>query len=147
MAKPGSLLRRSNHLDTEGFTLLELVLVMVVLGLLAFSAIPLFPDGVDRVAEARRLAGEIRLAQSHAMNRGERYTILSTGDSSYEIRDSSNNPVAGSTTTLKRGSLSTFTIEFDSFGSPTAGATTITVTDNGTTQVGVAADTGYVSVP
>ena len=71
-----------------GFTLVELVAIIVLVGLLAFTAIPRMPGpslGVD--AQAEQLAADIRYTQSLAMTRGDRYRINLTA-ASYQITDS-----------------------------------------------------------
>lgn len=54
----------------NGFTLIELVLVLVIIGILAAVAIPRLPVGSDFESslQARNLAGLLRLAQLRAMN-------------------------------------------------------------------------------
>ncbi len=133
---------------SAGFTLIELIMVIVVIGLLATSAVDRNPTGVDRVAKARRLASDIRLTQSYAMSRGVDFRILSTGLDSYEIRDAGGDLFQGNQTSLSGVSLSSFDILFGQLGEPTGGAETITLTSaSGDTTVQVLADTGYVEVP
>ncbi|MBF0159639.1 MAG: prepilin-type N-terminal cleavage/methylation domain-containing protein [Magnetococcales bacterium] len=132
-----------------GFTLIELIMVVVMIGLMATSALSMVPQDVDRVSWARRLVGDLRLAQSYAMNRGVNYRLIRTSTSSYEIRDINGTPFPGSSVTLPEAIFSSFDIVFDRLGQPVNGAATITVTDRNAqiSTVTLLATTGVVRGP
>ncbi len=122
-------------------------MVIVIMGLLAASAIDRTPVGIDRVAKARRLVSDIRLTQSFAMSRGLDFRILTTGIDSYEIRDAGGTLFQGNQTTFSGVTLSSFNILFGQLGEPTA-AETITLTSaSGISTVQVLDVTGFVQAP
>lgn len=125
---------------------MELIMVVIVLGLLTSSTMNLFPDNVERVANTRRLAGDIRMTQSLSMSRGGNYRILTTSANSYEMRNSGGATIPGSTVTLPGIVVTGFNIFFDRFGTPSGTTVTINVTDTkGTSSVTVRTNTGYVT--
>ncbi len=118
----------------EGFTLMELIMVIVIIGMMATSAISIVPDDLDRVGWARQLVGDLRVAQSYAMNRGVDYCLHRINDNSYEICDTSCSgaSVPGSLVTVPGIVFSAFDILFDRLGQPT-GSSAITLTEHGHT--------------
>lgn len=159
-------IRTSGH---GGFTLVELVAVILLLGILAFSVVPRFLDkgSIDVGAMAEQLAGDIRYTQSLAMTSGQRNRI-NLAAASYQITTSAGVPVAhpatGSTAAISLGdvSLSGYNppltnsyIAFDGKGVPytnvagTLLGTTATITLNAagnTRQIAVSPQTGRVIV-
>ncbi|MBF0423350.1 MAG: prepilin-type N-terminal cleavage/methylation domain-containing protein [Magnetococcales bacterium] len=132
-----------NH--EKGFTLMEVIMVIVVIGLVSNSILKLFPDHLIRVSSTRNLVSDLRKAQTLSMNQGGGFRILSTAANSYEIRDATGATVTGTTVTTDGIIFSSFNTQFDRFGSPT-GSGSITVTDSfGTSTVTVSANTGYVN--
>ncbi|HEX2548914.1 MAG TPA: GspH/FimT family pseudopilin [Gammaproteobacteria bacterium] len=123
-------------MDLHGFTMLELIIVLVILGIIAAVAIPTWQGtGINVSSEADHLAADLLYTQSLAINSGQRYYWIRTGTNTYQIRNSSNvaiiYPGSGSSTiTLKAGiSFSTFTnltsiIAFDGKGQPYTTSTT-----------------------
>ncbi len=72
----------------NGFTLVELVAIIILVALLAFTAIPRLPGpSLDVDSQAEQLAAEIRYTQALSMTRGDRYRINLTS-ASYQITDS-----------------------------------------------------------
>lgn len=147
-----------------GFTLVELVVIMLLLGILAFTAIPRFPDkgAIDVSATAEQLANDIRYTQSLAMTSGQRNRI-NLAAASYQITTSAGTPVThpatGSTAAIALGNVSlggySGYIAFDGKGIPytdvagTALSTDATITLNSagdTRQVVVSPQTGRVIV-
>lgn len=152
----------------NGFSLVELVVIIVLVGLLVFSAIPRMAGpslGLD--AQAEQLAADIRYTQSLAMTRGDRFRINLTA-ASYQITDSagvnpqihpgtsSTNPVL-----LKSVSLGNYNpplinsyVAFDGRGIPysvfnsstgLAGNAVITLTGGGATRnIVISPETGRV---
>jgi prepilin-type N-terminal cleavage/methylation domain-containing protein len=161
----------------RGFTLIELILILVVMAILAVAAIPYLEDtiGMKASATARRLQSDIAYTQELAMTRNQRYRLVFPLATSYEVRDASGNlttdPAGG-------GGLAVITeagitlswnfdgetaagrgVEFDSLGRPYvyAGTTpssdpldagTVAVAGGGANQtVTVQSQTGKVSIP
>lgn len=86
----------------DGFTLMELAVIILLLGILAFTAVPRFLDqgAVDVSVMAEQLANDIRYTQSLAMASGQRNRINLTA-TAYQITTSSGglltHPVTGGT--------------------------------------------------
>lgn len=69
----------------SGFTLVELVLVLLLVGILAMSALARLPQASLNVgAQADQLVGDIRYAQSLSMAQGQRFCFNLTA-ASYRI--------------------------------------------------------------
>ncbi|MEO5333225.1 MAG: type II secretion system GspH family protein [Magnetococcus sp. YQC-5] len=153
MSRPGYQERGSKKTVSEasdrrsfgasGFTLLEMIMVVVMLGLLAFYMGMASPNSINRVALARQLVNDIRLAQAYALNYNPSVgaSIVSTGSNTYNVCT----PTAICTSmTLGDAIMTSFNLVFDGYGS-TSNAT-ITVTMNGTTTIQVTGATGLVQV-
>jgi MSHA pilin protein MshC len=69
--------------NPSGFTLVELVIVLILLGILAISIIPRSPTkgSLTITGQAHQFASDIRYVQSLSMTRGQRYCVnlTSTG--------------------------------------------------------------------
>ena len=68
----GKTLNNRRYLDKCGFTLLELVLVLFLIGLIAGLALPFVVSTLDRVklqSEARQMASAIQFARSEAITK------------------------------------------------------------------------------
>lgn len=149
----------------DGFSLVELVVAISLVAILAIAVYPRFSESpLTLDAQAQRLAGDIRYAQSLSMTRGQRYCVyLVQASASYELRTSScssavSHPASGaSSTVMERVSftaagLSTSYIEFDTKGRPTTispvtGTAVITLSaDANTRSVNVSGVTGRVIV-
>ena len=148
-----------------GFTLIELVMVLVVLGIVAVFVVPrLSATGITLPAAATRLAETIRYTQNLAMSQGQRYRINFTA-SSYQITDMSGTPVVQPMTNSTAASsvspivlsgynppLSSNYVAFDTRGVPYVNATlalaasaTITLTSGSdTSAVQISPETGRV---
>ncbi len=71
----------------RGFTLIEVVLLMTLLGILGYAAVPqatnLAPLSLD--SASRKLKTDIRYAQNMATTTGQAHGFLVTGTSTYKI--------------------------------------------------------------
>ncbi len=158
-------------MDMHGFTMLEMVIVIVILGIMAAMAIPLWPgSSINIGAGADQLAADLLYTQSLAITSGQRYFWIMTGTTTYQIRNSAGTaityPGTGSTTiNLNAGtSFSTLTnlpsslVLFDGKGQPyttsvitggtrLAASATIRIIAGGITKsVIIYPNTGYVVV-
>jgi MSHA pilin protein MshC len=153
-----------------GFTLVELVVIILLLGMLAFVVVPRFlsKSAIDVSVTAEQLANDIRYTQSLAMTSGQRNRINLTA-STYQITTSSGglltHPVTGGTgpITLNGVTLSGWNppltndyVAFDGRGVPYslvtsstgfAGSATITLTGGGYTRsIVISPETGRVVI-
>lgn len=149
----------------KGFTLIESIVVISIIGLIAIYAVPKWPRAINLDGQAQQIARDIRLTQSLAMNSFQRYRIQFSS-SQYQIFDGSNNAYTystlnSSTISLTSGITMTSTatnLIFDSSGNPYQGSTypgtalsanfTVTLTDSSgqTRQILIAPETGKVTV-
>lgn len=154
----------------RGFTLVELVTILILIALLAFTAIPRNPTlALGAGAQVDQLAADIRFTQSLAMTHGDRFRI-NLAATSYQITDSSGvavaHPVTQTTAPIALDSvtLSGFNppltnnyLAFDGRGIPFAAVAsstplavnvTITLAGNGESRnIVVTPETGRVSLP
>lgn len=148
----------------RGFTAIELILVIVILGILAAIAYPRFQDlpGIRVSAAAQEIAGVIRYAQSQAISTAYNYKVYfyaSTNSYSvYQVNRSSgaetiisnplkagNYPVALNTDYPGVTIGADYTVEFDYLGAPDGGGS-VTISGGGTSMtISVLANTGRVT--
>ena len=155
-----SMKRRMHNLNQHGFTLVELVMVIVMIGILAAMAVPSWSVGDTTVhAQAGQISHDIRHTQMLAMTQGRTLTFQSTGGG-YRCVDSTNAVITDPATqrpfnfALDDGvTLSSGNISFDSLGRPVSGgaplasATSFTASgDYQTAALSVAQITGFVTV-
>ena len=161
-----------NRLRSPGFTLVELIVVMVVLAILAAIFIPRSNNPAIVVSsQAEQLAADIRYVQSLAMTQGQRYRINfnpAASPPSYFFNDLVGNPVAhpsGTTgsiafaggVSMSLSNLPKNYVYFDGLGRPytdtspvtlLAPTATISVASGGSTRaVQIFPETGMVRVP
>lgn len=82
----------ANHKPEEGFTILEMLIVLVVIGLIAAIVIPRMGvmDGVELKSSARNLAGTIRLTYATAVVNKQPYRIcFNLAEQSYNVQKKS----------------------------------------------------------
>jgi len=161
-------LKPSQHamMKNRGFTLVELVVVILLLAILAFTVIPRFSRGtIGLGGKVDQLASDLRYVQSLSMTRGERHCLNVVSSSSYVIRNNnctdavihpatgSSNPITVSDVSITATNLSvTDKIEFDGKGRPTTFTpsscdTVISVIGDGETRtVSLCPETGRVAV-
>ena len=155
----------------SGFTLVELIAIILLVGILAFVAVPRFSGPSLRVdAQAEQLASDIRYTQTLAMTQGDRFRINLTA-TGYQITSStgaatvahpgtgSTNAVALNGVTLSGWSppLTNNYLAFDSRGVPyslvtsstgLAASATITLSGGGYARnLLVSPETGRVVLP
>ncbi|MEJ2430878.1 MAG: prepilin-type N-terminal cleavage/methylation domain-containing protein [Deltaproteobacteria bacterium] len=104
--------------DSRGFTIIELIMVVVLIGILAFSVVPKFVDtsGFSIEGAAAMAVADIRYTQELAMSTNSSKTIVFTTSNDYYTVDSRNVDLPSK---VSISSGTTFT--FNSLGEPTTG--------------------------
>lgn len=122
----------------NGFTLAELVLVIVLMSIIAVIAVPRFATSPNLDAQMQQLLSDLRYAQQLAITHGQRFRVNFTLPSSYGITDLGGTAVAnpstgGNTITLPSDvTISSLTnlpnnlIAFDEQGIPYSNSTATT---------------------
>ena len=104
--------------DSRGFTIIELIMVVVLIGILAVSVVPKFMDtsAISLQGGAAMVAADIRYTQELAMSTHSPKTItFTTSDTFYTVNSQTMN--LPSRVSISSGA--TFT--FNSLGEPTTG--------------------------
>jgi MSHA pilin protein MshC len=130
--------------DSRGFTLVELIMVAVLIGILAVSIVPKFVDtsAISLQGGAAMVAADIRYTQELAMSTHSPKTIIfTTNDTFYTVNSQTMN--LPSRVSISSGA--TFT--FNSLGEPTTGGgSSVQITAGGSTKtITVESYTGRVS--
>ena len=135
--------------DWMGFTLIEIMIVMVILGIAAAVAVPMMSSAASMQIRAagNMVAADLEYAKSMAISRGQRYTVVfDSANKSYEIRDVNDAIIKHPITQRENGYVVDFTsdgrldrvdiasaifdgkaeISFDYLGSPYSGNATST---------------------
>ncbi len=173
--KIGQSLSRAGFSVCKGFTLAEILLIVVILAIAAMMAIPFASSGTSTQLKsaATIISSDLEYAKSMAISRGKQYSVVfNIGAESYQIEDVNgvviDHPVRkGSTYTvnfaadsrLSRVDISsvdfdtTPTVSFDYLGSPWNGSSNplnsgvITLNAGGSTMtVNVEPVTGYITI-
>jgi prepilin-type N-terminal cleavage/methylation domain-containing protein len=130
--------------DSRGFTLVELIMVVVLIGILAVSFVPKFLDtsAFSLAGASAMAAADIRYTQELAMGTHSSKTIVFTTTNTYYTVDSRNVDFP-SKVTISTGA--TFT--FNSLGEPTTGGgSSVTLSAGAETKtISVDSYTGRVS--
>lgn len=140
---------------SDGFTLVELIIVIALLGILAAFALPRFVDlDTFRVRAAYdEVSGVVRYAQKLAVASGCEVRVLISANG-YALQQHATDCTTGAFTDISSShpvyrndsvgvSLTPRTFAFDAMGRTTG--TTITV--GGSETITVVAETGYVDAP
>lgn len=148
----------------RGFTLLELVVVLLVLSVMAIAAVPRVPIDVFTVeSQAQRFASDLRRAQLLASNSAIRVCFALIGNAGYALYpvDSSgacsvssaelNDPATGqkfrvmlANNATVASTSGTVPVIFNTWGAPSSGPAAFRI--SGQITISVAATTGFVSV-
>ena len=98
-----ALNRKISSYSANGFTIIELMMVVVIMGIVALLAIPMISSGSDFQlrAAANIIAADLEYAKSLAITNQENYSIIfDASNESYEMHDSGgsivDDPVRGS---------------------------------------------------
>jgi len=151
-----------------GFTLIEIIIVVVILAIAAMTAIPLMSSAgsVQIRSAANMIAADLEYARSMAISRGQNYSIVfDDSTESYNIKDQSDtvipHPVKKgfpytidfqNDSRLNKVNItgvnfnSTDSVTFDCLGSPDNGGTISLNANGATATITVEPVTGYISI-
>lgn len=135
-------------MQQRGFSLLELVMVLTLMGILVVLAGPRWPGRVFLHAQATQLAQDMRYTQALAMTQDKAHTIQWVSADSYGIVDSEGNQIAPYPLVLAGVVIESFSISFnDSTGAPASSYPPVSMSREGETiHVTVTDLTGTVMV-
>ena len=147
------------HCSKAGFTLVELILIIVLLGIVSITAIVKWPSGLDDKAATMEMKRAIRYAQHMAMTReyttstpwginidSNKYSIKSSDTETASAEFINRYLLGNSTNTISPSTSMYFNglgepIQTD--GTPLTSSTTYTI--NGSNELTVCPETGYVA--
>lgn len=147
--------RRFRSVPQIGFTLVELVIVIVVLGVISAYAVmkSVSPAEFTLPSQAQKLASDIRHAQTLAYTSGNRMrlTITAGTNGTYGVTCVTGSAPCNTdfSVTLQKDVVlagTPTTLDFTSLGQPSAGASYTLTSGSSTVTVAVAALTGLVTV-
>jgi len=90
------MMKLSSRFQKRGFTLIEIIMVVVILGIVAFMAIPMVSNAADIQvrAAANRIAADIDYAKSMAITHQRSYSVVfDPANESYEVQDENGNVI------------------------------------------------------
>ena len=154
-----------------GFTLVEIIIVVVILSIAAMTAIPMMSSAssVQIRSAANLIAADLEYAKSMAISRGQNYSVVfNTSANSYRIEDQNNNVIqhpvkkgfdyvmnfsndrrVGKVDITNVNFDGNPSVEFDCLGSPVGLNNTGVITidaDGNTATITVEPVTGYISI-
>jgi prepilin-type N-terminal cleavage/methylation domain-containing protein len=156
-----------NFLNNSGFTLIELMVVIVILSIAAFIAIPMMSSAgeIQVSSAADMIAADLEYAKSMAVSRQKSYKVIfDTANESYRIEDANgiiSHPVnvgkiyevnfktderVSQVDLASVNFASESRVEFNYLGAPVNGGYVTVVAGGKTVTVSVEAGTGYISV-
>ena len=147
--------RTLEPLNPSGFTLIELILVMIIIGILAATVLPRIDFGTTSSRASvdgatNMIASDIRYVQEWAMaNRVSKSIIFTNGSSTYTFNPMSTGmDPSGQLQSIGATIGTTITFTFNSLGEPTAGGgNPVTVSAGGQSRtITVTQYTGKVSI-
>ncbi len=172
-----ALRKRNNFVShkASGFTLIEIIIVVVILSIAAMAAIPLMSSASDvQIRSASNLiAADLEYAKSMAISRGQKYSVVfDEGENSYGIyKEGETDPIQhpvkkglndyvmnfSNDSRLGKVDITNVSfptdidgrkkITFDCLGSPVSNGGTITISASGiTATITVEPVTGYISI-
>lgn len=165
ITQPAPLSRRQTVDDARGFTIIELVLVIAILGILALAVVVFSPSTavipMRLDSASRQIQADIQYAQQNATLTGVTAGIQFVADGVYTVYQGTiatplKNPLTKQDMVITLSDQypdiaiqANYTVEFDSFGAPTTGGGggDVTITNGTNTRtIVVAANTGRVTI-
>jgi prepilin-type N-terminal cleavage/methylation domain-containing protein len=154
---------REDQINHHGFTIIEIILVISLLGLLAVGAVVFSPSGAPKSfsldGATKQIQSHIQYAQQHALLHRTTAGVDFVSSGAYTVYQGTtatplSDPLTKQDLIITLGDVyngvslsANYTVEFNKYGEPSVGgAGSVTVTDGTTTNtVTVAATTGRVT--
>lgn len=162
-------MRKNGQCDLPAFTLVEVIIVLMIIGIIAAAAIPLYTSAapIQLRTAADMVASDLEYAKSMAISTGANHSVIfNAASESYRIVGSGgqviSHPVHIGTDYIVNfandsrlnkvdienvfGSTTTSTVTFDNVGSPSNNGYIVLGAGGHTLKVKVEPVTGYVSI-